>query len=113
MHRRNRFRSSSVVPPPQFRCSVFFRCVFCSISVMLDELCPRPCLFQRQQAIKDAGVIADLNVMRIINEPTAAAIACGLYKKGSSSDEKNVLIFDLEAEPLMSLFSPSKRASLR
>merc|ERR1711907_79630 len=41
---------------------------------------------------KDAGTIAGLNVLRIINEPTAAAIAYGLDKKGG---EKNVLIFDL------------------
>merc|ERR1711871_1343438 len=46
----------------------------------------------QRQATKDAGAIAGLNVMRIINEPTAAAIAYGLDKKG---DEKNVLIFDL------------------
>lgn len=44
----------------------------------------------QRQATKDAGVIAGLNVLRIINEPTAAAIAYGLDKKG----EKNVLIFD-------------------
>ena len=44
----------------------------------------------QRQATKDAGVIAGLNVLRIINEPTAAAIAYGLEKKG----EKNVLIFD-------------------
>ncbi|KAL7229683.1 hypothetical protein ACSBR2_008233 [Camellia fascicularis] len=49
----------------------------------------------QRQATKDAGVIADLNVMRIINEPTAAAIAYGLDKKAESSGEKNVLIFDL------------------
>ncbi|KAH7667831.1 Heat shock protein 70 family protein [Dioscorea alata] len=49
----------------------------------------------QRQATKDAGVIAGLNVMRIINEPTAAAIAYSLDKEGSSSDEKNVLIFDL------------------
>ncbi|CAI5515931.1 unnamed protein product [Closterium sp. Naga37s-1] len=49
----------------------------------------------QRQATKDAGVIAGLNVMRIINEPTAAAIAYGLDKKNSSSSEKNVLIFDL------------------
>lgn len=36
-----------------------------------------------------------LNVMRIINEPTAAAIAYGLDKKGSTSGERNILIFDL------------------
>ncbi|CAN0394498.1 unnamed protein product [Ascophyllum nodosum] len=46
----------------------------------------------QRQATKDAGSIAGLNVMRIINEPTAAAIAYGLDKKG---EEKNVLIFDL------------------
>ena len=44
----------------------------------------------QRQATKDAGVIAGLNVLRIINEPTAAAIAYGLGKK----NEKNVLIFD-------------------
>merc|ERR1712135_260928 len=47
----------------------------------------------RRQATKDAGAIAGLNVLRIINEPTAAAIAYGLDKKGGS--EKNILIFDL------------------
>ncbi|KAI7983567.1 Heat shock cognate 70 kDa protein [Camellia lanceoleosa] len=49
----------------------------------------------QRQATKDAGVIAGLNVMRIINEPTAAAIAYGLDKKAKNSGEKNVLIFDL------------------
>merc|ERR1712214_187077 len=48
----------------------------------------------QRQATKDAGVIAGLNVLRIINEPTAAAIAYGLDKKKGSS-ECNVLIFDL------------------
>ena len=48
----------------------------------------------QRQATKDAGVIAGLNVLRIINEPTAAAIAYGL-EKGKGSQEKNVLIFDL------------------
>nr|3KVG_A Chain A, Heat shock 70 (HSP70) protein [Cryptosporidium parvum Iowa II]3KVG_B Chain B, Heat shock 70 (HSP70) protein [Cryptosporidium parvum Iowa II]3L4I_A Chain A, Heat shock 70 (HSP70) protein [Cryptosporidium parvum Iowa II]3L4I_B Chain B, Heat shock 70 (HSP70) protein [Cryptosporidium parvum Iowa II]3L6Q_A Chain A, Heat shock 70 (HSP70) protein [Cryptosporidium parvum Iowa II]3L6Q_B Chain B, Heat shock 70 (HSP70) protein [Cryptosporidium parvum Iowa II] len=47
----------------------------------------------QRQATKDAGAIAGLNVMRIINEPTAAAIAYGLDKKGTG--ERNVLIFDL------------------
>lgn len=47
------------------------------------------------QATKDAGVIAGLEVLRIINEPTAAAIAYGLDKKETSVGEKNVLIFDL------------------
>merc|ERR1711977_41147 len=47
----------------------------------------------QRQATKDAGAIAGLNVMRIINEPTAAAIAYGLDKKATG--ERNVLIFDL------------------
>ena len=48
----------------------------------------------QRQATKDAGMIAGLNVLRIINEPTAAAIAYGLdNKKGQG--ECNVLIFDL------------------
>ena len=47
----------------------------------------------QRQATKDAGLIAGLNVLRIINEPTAAAIAYGLDKKDET--EKNVLIFDL------------------
>ena len=48
----------------------------------------------QRQATKDAGVISGLNVLRIINEPTAAAIAYGLDKK-KRSKESNVLIFDL------------------
>ena len=47
----------------------------------------------QRQATKDAGAIAGLNVLRIINEPTAAAIAYGLDKKVGG--ERNVLIFDL------------------
>jgi L1 cell adhesion molecule like protein len=47
----------------------------------------------QRQATKDSGTIAGLNVMRIINEPTAAAIAYGLDTKASG--ERNVLIFDL------------------
>ena len=47
----------------------------------------------QRQATKDAGVISGMNVLRIINEPTAAAIAYGLDKKGSG--EHNVLIYDL------------------
>jgi heat shock protein 5 len=46
----------------------------------------------QRQATKDAGTISGLSVKRIINEPTAAAIAYGLDKKGS---EENVLVFDL------------------
>merc|ERR1712072_1560102 len=47
----------------------------------------------QRAATKDAGTIAGLEIIRIINEPTAAALAYGLDK--SSSDEKNVLVFDL------------------
>ena len=47
----------------------------------------------QRQATKEAGEIAGLKVRRIINEPTAAALAYGLDKK--SGGEKNVLIFDL------------------
>ena len=47
----------------------------------------------QRQATKDAGLIAGLNVLRIINEPTAAAIAYGLDKVGSGKSQ-NVLIFD-------------------
>merc|ERR1712168_145868 len=46
----------------------------------------------QRQATKDAGVISGMTVMRIINEPTAAAIAYGLDKK---EGEKNILVFDL------------------
>lgn len=46
----------------------------------------------QRQATKDAGMIAGLNVLRIINEPTAAAIAYGMDNK--TDKEKNVLIFD-------------------
>jgi len=54
-----------------------------------------PAYFNDSQrlATKDAGAIAGLNVLRIINEPTAAAIAYGLDKK--TKGEKNILIFDL------------------
>merc|ERR1740138_1602680 len=45
----------------------------------------------QRQATKDAGTIAGLNVLRIINEPTAAAVAYGLDKKA----EKNILVYDL------------------
>merc|ERR1711881_752176 len=45
----------------------------------------------QRQSTKDAGRIAGLNVLRVINEPTAAAIAYGLDKKG----EKNILVYDL------------------
>lgn len=47
----------------------------------------------QRQATKDAGLIAGLNVTRIINEPTAAAIAYGLDKK--SDEERNIVIYDI------------------
>ncbi|XP_057249624.1 heat shock cognate 70 kDa protein-like isoform X2 [Beta vulgaris subsp. vulgaris] len=51
----------------------------------------------QRQATKDAGTIAGINVMRIINEPTAAAIAYGLEKKAvdKKAAARNVLVFDL------------------
>ena len=60
-----------------------------------DAIVTVPAYFNdsQRQATKDAGTIAGLNVLRIINEPTAAAIAYGLDKK--YKDERNVLIFDL------------------
>lgn len=66
-------------------------------STVTDAVVTVPAYFNdsQRQATKDAGTIAGLNVLRIINEPTAAAIAYGLDKKGQSADEKNVLIFDL------------------
>ena len=47
----------------------------------------------QRQATKDAGAICGLNVLRIINEPTAAAIAYGLDNK--SDDEKHIIIYDV------------------
>merc|ERR1719456_1372747 len=62
-----------------------------------DAVVTVPAYFNDAQrlATKDAGRIAGLNVLRVINEPTAAAIAYGLDKKGASASEKTVLIFDL------------------
>ena len=63
-------------------------------TTVTDAVVTVPAYFNdsQRQATKDAGTIAGLNVLRIINEPTAAAIAYGLDKKNSA--EKNVLIFD-------------------
>ncbi|KAM1708259.1 hypothetical protein TB1_001325 [Malus domestica] len=49
----------------------------------------------QRQATKEAGATAGLNVMRIINEPTAAAIAYGLDRKAGWYSKRNVMIFDL------------------
>ncbi|GJQ74760.1 hypothetical protein Trydic_g268, partial [Trypoxylus dichotomus] len=64
-------------------------------SPVRDAVITVPAYFNdsQRQATKDAGVIAGLNVMRIINEPTAAALAYGLDK--NLKGERNVLIFDL------------------
>ena len=64
-------------------------------SQVKDAVITVPAYFNdaQRQATKDAGIIAGLNVLRIINEPTAAAIAYGLDKKGKG--EKNILIYDL------------------
>ncbi|KAF0311003.1 Heat shock protein 70 B2 [Amphibalanus amphitrite] len=64
-------------------------------SKISDAVITVPAYFNdsQRQATKDAGRIAGLNVKRIINEPTAAALAYGLDKK--LGGEKNVLIFDL------------------
>jgi len=64
---------------------------------VVDAVVTVPAYFNdaQRQATKDAGIIAGLNVLRVINEPTAAAIAYGLDKKETQNGEKNVLIFDL------------------
>ena len=70
-------------------------------AAVTDAVITVPAYFNdgQRQATKDAGAIAGLNVLRIINEPTAAAIAYGLDKKGTGdkpgSGELNILIFDL------------------
>jgi heat shock 70kDa protein 1/2/6/8 len=62
----------------------------------------------QRQATKDAGAISGLEVLRIINEPTAAAIAYGLDKKDQVTGERNVLIFDLGGgEICLLLFLPN------
>ena len=65
------------------------------MSYFQDAVITVPTYFNdsQRQATKDAGAIAGLNVLHIINEPTAAAIAYGLDKKDHG--ERNVLIFDL------------------
>ena len=64
-------------------------------SAVKDAVITVPAYFNdsQRQATKDAGAIAGLNVIRIINEPTAAAIAYGLDKRAQG--ERNILIFDL------------------
>jgi heat shock protein 1/8 len=64
-------------------------------TTVTDAVVTVPAYFNdsQRQATKDAGAISGLNVLRIINEPTAAAIAYGLDQQ--SKGEKNVLIYDL------------------
>lgn len=52
----------------------------------------------QRQSTKDAGAIAGLNVLRIINEPTAGAIAYGL-DKATTTNEQNIIIYDLGGKP--------------
>ena len=67
----------------------------CLFQTVVSSVITVPAYFNdsQRQATKDAGTISGMNVLRIINEPTAAAIAYGLDKKVGS--ERNVLIFDL------------------
>lgn len=67
----------------------------CCGGEMKDCVITVPAYFNdaQRQATKDAGLIAGLNVLRIINEPTAAAIAYGLDKM-SNGEDKNILVFD-------------------
>ncbi|CAL2242752.1 unnamed protein product [Prunus armeniaca] len=65
-------------------------------STVKNSVITVPAYFNRsqRQATKNAGATAGLNVMRIINEPTAAAIAYGLDRKSGWYSERNVMIFD-------------------
>ena len=67
----------------------------CDTQTASDAVITVPAYFNdsQRQATKDAGTISGLNVLRVINEPTAAAIAYGLEK--NVIGERNVLIFDL------------------
>lgn len=66
-------------------------------SSVTDAVITVPAYFndRQRQATKDAGKIAGLNVLRIINEPTAAAIAYGMDKTKNSNKETTILIFDM------------------
>ncbi|GAU17819.1 hypothetical protein TSUD_172080 [Trifolium subterraneum] len=67
------------------------------MSSVKDAVITVPAYFNDSQrkATKDAGAIAGLNVIRIINEPTAAALAYGLQKRANNVGKRNVFIFDL------------------
>ena len=61
----------------------------------------------QRQATKDAGTISGLNVLRIINEPTAAALAYGLDK--NLKDDNYILIFDLGGGKLFFYFEKTNK----
>ena len=85
-----------VINPHNFLIAFFSICLhFQLLQTVNDAVVTVPAYFNdsQRQATKDAGTISGLNVLRIINEPTAAAIAYGLDKKVGG--ERNVLIFDL------------------
>ncbi|XP_021801234.1 heat shock cognate 70 kDa protein-like [Prunus avium] len=68
----------------------------------------------QRRATKDAGISAGLNVLRIMNEPSAAAIAYGLNKKAGWSSPRNVMIFDLGGGTLdVSLLTMSKSGDFK
>ncbi|MED6108635.1 70-kilodalton heat shock protein [Stylosanthes scabra] len=66
-------------------------------SSVTDAVITVPAYFNDSQrkATRDAGTIAGLNVMRILNEPTAAALAYGLQKRPNCAEKRNVFVFDL------------------
>ncbi|XP_074269415.1 heat shock cognate 70 kDa protein 2-like [Silene latifolia] len=70
---------------------------FLGSTVVKNAVVSVPAYFSdsQRQATIDAGVISGLNVIRIINEPTAAAMAYGFDKNETSTGEKRVLVFDL------------------
>ena len=63
----------------------------------------------QRQATKDAAKLAGLNVLRLLNEPTAAAIAYGL----DNAAEGIYAVYDLAVAPLMSLFCVCKKVCLK
>jgi L1 cell adhesion molecule like protein len=64
-------------------------------TMVTDAIVTVPAYFNdaQRQATKDAGVIAGLNILRVLNEPTAAALAYGVDK--ATDGDKNILVFDL------------------
>ena len=80
--------------------------------VMMPERIPDlPAYFDdaQRQATKDAATLAGVNVLRLINEPTAAAVAYGLDK----ADDRYIAVLIWVAVPLMFLFCSSAKAFLK